>query len=497
MKPRVRFAPSPTGYVHIGGLRTALYNYLFAKNQGGTYLVRVEDTDQTRLVGDAIEGMIDAMTWAGVAHEEGPFIDAETGDVVQRGAYGPYIQSERLALYKEHADILLDKGAAYYCFCSKERLDGVREAQKAAGETPKYDGCCRTLSREDAEKRIAAGDSHVLRLKLPENRVIEFEDAIKGKIEVNTNDMDDQVLMKADGFPTYHMAVVVDDHHMGITHVVRGDEWLISTPKHIFTYEAFGWEAPQFVHLPVILGQNKKKLSKRQGAVAVEDFKAKGYLPEALVNYIALVGWSPEDGEEIMDMPALIEKFSFDRVSKSSGVFDVDKLNYINNHYIKAYDLDRLTALCKPYFIEAGFADEATFDAAYDRHKKIVSVLRERLNKLEDIKAYFELFTNHTFELEDEEAAEMIGLEHVGAMLECFEKELSAYPNILAADVKKALKAVQKETGHKGKNLFMPVRVAVTGQVHGPDIAEVIEILGLENTLKRVSYSREKFCAAK
>ncbi len=497
MKPRVRFAPSPTGYVHIGGLRTALYNYLFAKNQGGTYLVRVEDTDQTRLVGDAIEGMIDAMTWAGVEHEEGPFIDSETGDVVQKGAYGPYIQSERLALYKEHADVLLDKGAAYYCFCSKERLDSVREAQKAAGETPKYDGCCRGLSREDAENRIAAGDSHVLRLKLPENRVIEFEDAIKGKIEVNTNDMDDQVLMKADGFPTYHMAVVVDDHHMGITHVVRGDEWLISTPKHIFTYEAFGWEAPQFVHLPVILGQNKKKLSKRQGDVAVEDFKAKGYLPEALVNYIALVGWSPEDGEEIMDMPTLIEKFSFDRVSKSSGVFDVDKLNYINNHYIKAYDLDQLTALCKPYFIEAGFADEATFDAAYDRHKKIVSVLRERLNKLEDIKAYFELFTNHTFELEDEEAAEMIGMAHVGAMLECFEKELSAYPNILAADVKKALKAVQKETGHKGKNLFMPVRVAVTGQVHGPDIAEVIEILGLENTLKRVSYSREKFCTAK
>lgn len=494
MKPRVRFAPSPTGYVHIGGLRTALYNYLFAMKNEGTYLVRIEDTDQTRLVDDAIEGMIKAMNWAGVNHMEGPFIDETTGAIVQKGEFGPYIQSERLDLYKKYAEELLAKDKAYYCFCSKERLDEVREAQKAAGQTPKYDGCCRQLSLDEAKARIANGESHVMRLKLPENHMITFEDAIKGTIEVNTNDMDDQVLMKADGFPTYHMAVVVDDHLMGITHVVRGDEWLISTPKHIFTYEAFGWEAPAFVHLPVILGQSKKKLSKREGDVAVEDFRKKGYLPEALINYIALVGWSPEDGSEIMDMPTMIEKFSFDRVSKSSGVFDVDKLNYVNNHYIKNYDLEALTQLCKPYFVEAGFVTSEAFDASLEKQMKIVSVLRERLNKLEDIKQYFELFTNHTFALENEEAQEMIEMEHVKEMLACFVDALKAYPNVTAADVKTTLKAVQKETGHKGKNLFMPVRVAITGQVHGPDIAEVIEILGLDNTVARVVYSMDKFC---
>lgn len=493
MKPRVRFAPSPTGYVHIGGLRTALYNYLYAKKHEGTYLVRIEDTDQTRLVEDAIEGMIKAMDWAGVHHMEGPFIGSD-GHIEQRGDFGPYIQSERLEIYKKYADELVEKDKAYYCFCSKERLDAVREAQKENGQTPKYDGCCRSLSTEEVEKRIANGESHVLRLKLPENHVIEFEDAIKGKIEVNTNDMDDQVLMKADGFPTYHMAVVVDDHLMGITHVVRGDEWLISTPKHIFTYEAFGWEAPAFVHLPVILGQSKKKLSKREGDVAVEDFRRKGYLPEALINYIALVGWSPEDGSEIMDMETLIDKFSFERVSKSSGVFDVDKLNFINNHYIKNYDLDQLTHLCKVYFIESGFIAENEFEAKFEWLKKVVSVLRDRLNRLDEITAYFDLFTNHTFALEDEEAKAMIEMEHVKDMLGVFSKTIKEFPQITAADVKVALKSVQKETGHKGKNLFMPVRVAITGQVHGPDIAEVIEILGLDATLQRIEYSMNTFC---
>lgn len=332
MKPRLRFAPSPTGYVHIGGLRTALYNYLYAKQNEGTYLIRIEDTDQTRLVEGAIEGMIEAMTWAGVMHDEGPFIDAETRMITEKGDFGPYIQSNRLDIYKKHALDLIDKGHAYYCFCSKERLEEVREHQKAEGLTPKYDGHCRSLSNEEIQQKLAAGVDHVVRLKLPENRVIEFNDLIKGTVSVNTNDIDDQVLMKTDGFPTYHMAVVVDDHYMGITHVVRGDEWLISTPKHLYTYEAFGWDPPQFVHLPVILSHTKKKLSKREGDVAVEDFRRRGYLPEALINYIALVGWSPEDGEEIMSMETLISKFSFDRVSKSSGVFDVDKLNWMNNH---------------------------------------------------------------------------------------------------------------------------------------------------------------------
>ncbi len=494
MKPRLRFAPSPTGYVHIGGLRTALYNYLYAKQNEGTYLIRIEDTDQTRLVEGAIEGMIEAMTWSGVQHDEGPFIDEATGHIVEKGDFGPYIQSNRLDIYKKHALELVDNGHAYYCFCSKDRLEKVREKQKEEGLTPKYDGHCRTLTQEEIQKKLEAGEDHVIRLKLPTDRVIEFDDAIKGKISVNTNDIDDQVLMKTDGFPTYHMAVVVDDHYMNITHVVRGEEWLISTPKHIYTYEAFGWEAPHFVHLPVILGNTKKKLSKREGDVAVEDFRKKGYLPEALINYIALVGWSPEDGQEIMSMTDMIQKFSFDRVSKSSGVFDVDKLNWMNNLYIRSYDLDKLTHLCKPHFISGGFTTEEKFDVDYLWLKRIVEVLRERLNKLEEIASYHTFFSMVEFDLEDEESKEIIEMEHVADLLKLFIDKMDGVEILDAEAVKGILKDIQKETGHKGKNLFMPVRVGITGQVHGPDIAIVTEILGKELTKKRIEYSLKHHC---
>lgn len=494
MKPRLRFAPSPTGYVHIGGLRTALYNYLYAKQNEGTYLIRIEDTDQTRLVEGAIEGMIEAMTWSGVQHDEGPFIDEATGHIVEKGDFGPYIQSNRLDIYKKHALELVDNGHAYYCFCSKDRLEHVREKQKEEGLTPKYDGHCRTLTQEEIQKKLEAGEDHVIRLKLPTDRVIEFDDAIKGKISVNTNDIDDQVLMKTDGFPTYHMAVVVDDHYMNITHVVRGEEWLISTPKHIYTYEAFGWEAPHFVHLPVILGNTKKKLSKREGDVAVEDFRKKGYLPEALINYIALVGWSPEDGQEIMSMTDMIQKFSFDRVSKSSGVFDVDKLNWMNNLYIRSYDLDKLTHLCKPHFISGGFTTEEKFEDDYLWLKRIVEVLRERLNKLEEIASYHTFFSMVEFDLEDEESKEIIEMEHVADLLKLFIDKMDGVEILDAEAVKGILKDIQKETGHKGKNLFMPVRVGITGQVHGPDIAIVTEILGKELTKKRIEYSLKHHC---
>ena len=328
---RVRFAPSPTGFVHIGSLRTALYNYLFAKKMGGKYILRVEDTDRTRLVDGAIENMLNAMKWAGVNHDEGVMLD-DNGNVVQKGEYGPYIQSERLDIYKKYIQELLDNGKAYYCFCTKERLDEVREKQKEAGETPRYDGHCRDLTQEEIDAKIAAGEPYVIRLRLPENHVIKFTDLVRGETEFNTNDLDDQVLIKTDGFPTYHFAVVVDDHLMKITHVIRGEEWVSSTPKHVYLYEAFGWEAPKFVHLPNILNKEKKKLSKRQGDVAVEDFKKKGYLPEGLVNYVALVGWSPEENKEIFSMEELEQAFSIERVSKSGGVFDTEKLNWVILH---------------------------------------------------------------------------------------------------------------------------------------------------------------------
>ena len=494
MDVRVRFAPSPTGYVHIGSLRTALYNYLYAKKNEGSYIIRIEDTDQTRLVDDAIVGMLKAMDWADVKHDEGPFL-REDGSIVEVGPYGPYVQSDRLEIYKKHADELIEKEHAYYCFCSKDRLDEVREKQRAEGKTPKYDGHCRHLSETEIQEKIQAGVPHVVRLKLPENHIIKFVDAIKGEVTVNTNDLDDQVLMKTDGFPTYHMAVVVDDHYMKISHVVRGDEWLISTPKHVYTYEAFGWEAPQFVHLPVILSQSKKKLSKREGDVAVEDFRKKGYLPEALVNYIALVGWSPEDGQEIMNMKDLIDKFSFERVSKSSGVFDVDKLNWVNNQYIRNYDLDALTKLSMTHFTSCGLVKPGEEEARFDWMKKIVSVLRERLNRLDEIGSYADLFVNDDILLEDAEAEEMISMEHVEEMLKVLKVKVQTLESaITAQDVKNILKEIQKELNVKGKGLFMPVRVAITGQVHGPDIAEVIEIIGVQKTLARIDYTIEHHC---
>jgi nondiscriminating glutamyl-tRNA synthetase len=485
MSVRVRFAPSPTGYVHIGGLRTALYNYLFAQKNKGTYLLRVEDTDQTRFVEGAMEEMIEVMEWAGVPHAEGPLL--RDGKVVEVGDCGPYIQSQRNDIYKEHVERLLESGHAYYCFCSKERLDEVREAQKAAGKTPKYDGHCRDLSREEAKKRVEAGEPHVVRLRMPENRDISFNDMIRGLVTVNTSEIDDQVLIKTDGFPTYHLAVIVDDHHMGITHVVRGEEWLISTPKHVYTYEAFGWEAPTFVHLPVILNKDKKKLSKRQGDVAVEDFRKKGYLPEALINYVALVGWSPEDNQEIFSMDELIEKFSFERVSKSGGVFDLDKLNWVNNHYIKEADLDRIVDACKPYVVEAGILTAEELEAKGEWFAQIVDLMRERFNRLMDVTDHMGLFLEADVTPENDEAREMVEMDHVPAMLKVFAEKVEALEELDPAALKTALKEVQKETGNKGKNLFMPTRIAITGQLHGPDLNKMMSILGKETVLKRLS----------
>jgi nondiscriminating glutamyl-tRNA synthetase len=490
MSVRVRFAPSPTGYVHIGGLRTALYNYMFAKKMGGEYILRIEDTDRTRLVDDAIEGIIDCMEWSGVMHGEGPFL--EDGEIVQKGDKGPYIQSERLEIYREYVEYLLENDKAYYCFCTKERLDGIRDAAKAEGKLSKYDGYCKiNVSLEEGRKRVAAGEPHVIRLKLPENRDITFNDAVRGQITVNTNDVDDQVLMKTDGFPTYHMAVIVDDHLMGITHVIRGEEWLPSTPKHVYMYEAFGWEAPTYVHLPNILNSDKKKLSKRQGDVAVEDFKKKGYLKEGLLNYIALLGWSPEDNSEIMSLDEMIEKFSFERVSKSGGVFDVNKLNWVNAHYIKALSVEELTDMCTPYFVEAGFVAKEELQEKKEWMTKICKVSQEKIDYLAQIKEYVPIFIGDEVHPEDDEAMGMLKLPHVPEMLKAL---VALIEENGVEEVKGSIKIVGKEAGAKGKELFMPVRAAVSGQLHGPDLIEIINILGKELVLKRINYVIDNHC---
>ncbi|WP_129599428.1 glutamate--tRNA ligase [Anaerophilus nitritogenes] len=486
MTVRVRFAPSPTGFVHIGSLRTALYNYLFAKQQGGKYILRVEDTDRTRYVEGAIENMINALKWAGVEHDEGVVL--ENGKLTQKGEYGPYIQSERLDIYKKYVDELIEKGHAYYCFCSKERLDEVREEQKNNGQTPKYDGHCRDISIEDAKKRIEAGEEYVIRLKLPYDYNISFYDVIRGNVVVNTNDLDDQVLMKTDGFPTYHFAVVIDDHLMKITHVIRGEEWIISTPKHVYLYEVFGWEAPKFVHLPNILNKDRKKLSKRQGDVAAEDFRKKGYLAQGLVNYLALVGWSPEDNQEIFSMEELIEKFSLERVSKSGGVFDVDKLNWINSHYMKEASSEELVKICIPYLIEEGYIKEEEVKEKYEWLKDMVTVLKERIAYGKEIVQKVDIFFKTEIHPRDEEAKEILKLEHLPHLLEVFKEKVEKAESVDEVFGKAVFKEIQKETGYKGKNLFMPIRVALTGEVHGPDLPLMIKVLGKQNMLSRIEY---------
>ena len=483
---RVRFAPSPTGYVHIGSLRTALYDYLFAKNKGGKYILRVEDTDRSRYVEGSIENLIESLLWAGIEHDEGVFI--EDGKIVQKGEYGPYVQSERLDIYKKYVEELIEKGHAYHCFCSKERLDKVREEQKSQGFTPKYDGHCKNISLEEAKKRIENGEEYVIRLKLPENEDITFHDAVRGDVTINTREIDDQVLMKSDGFPTYHFAVVIDDYLMKITHIIRGEEWLTSTPKHVYLYKIFGWEEPEYIHLPTVLNKDKKKLSKRQGDVSVADFKDKGYLPEALVNYLALVGWSPDSNKEKYSMDELIEEFSVDRVSNAGGVFDKDKLNWVNGQYIRESDVEKITTLAIPHLIEAGYITEDDVKNRYDWIKRMISAVQERMSYISEVVEKVEFFFVNEIKPEDETVEEMLKGEQVPELLKAFKEEVEQIEEVTEEFAGSIFKVLKKNTGIKGKNLFMPIRATVTGQLHGPDLDNILMVLGKQNILKRIEY---------
>jgi nondiscriminating glutamyl-tRNA synthetase len=489
---RLRFAPSPTGFIHIGSIRTALYNYLYARRNNGKFILRIEDTDQTRFVEGAIENLIKSLNWAGIEIDEGVCFD-DNGNIIQKGEYGPYIQSERLSIYKKYVNELIEKGYAYYCFCSKERLEKVREEQKVKGLIPRYDGLCRSISLEEARKRIANGEEYVIRLKLPHNKDIKFHDLVRGDIVMNTDDLDDQVLMKSDGFPTYHLAVVVDDHLMKITHIIRGEEWLASTPKHVYLYEAFGWESPQYVHLPVVLNKDRKKLSKRQGDVSVEDFRKSGYLPEGLVNYLALVGWSPEGNEEILSMEEMIKQFSFERVAKTGGVFDKDKLDWVNGHYIRSSSIKRITDLSIPYLIEANYITKEDVKNRYDWIETIVETVQESLSTIKDIVDKTKIFFEDKVTLEGEEVLEVLKGDQVHVLFDAFEAELEDIDEIDKEFAKGIMKKVQKKTGIKGKNLYMPIRIALTGNMHGPELVNIIYILGKDKITDRIKYIKEKY----
>lgn len=472
---RVRFAPSPTGYLHVGGLRTALFNYLFARQSKGTFILRIEDTDQRRSIPGAVEKLAATLRAVGIDYDEGP----DGG-----GDCGPYVQSERTGLYRSYAEKLVESGAAYRCFCDEDRLEALRESQKKLKQPTMYDRACRDLSPGESENKLDAGMPFVIRLKFPREGRTVFDDVVRQRVAVDNVLVDDQVLIKSDGFPTYHLANVVDDHLMGITHVIRGEEWLSSVPKHIFLYQAFGWDVPTLVHLPLLLNTDRSKLSKRQGDVAVESYLDKGYLPEALINFIALLGWHPADDQEIFSMEELTAAFSLERINKAGAVFDVDKLNWMNGLYIRNSDISVIADRSRPFFEAAGFdvSNRDTFG-------KVVTVARDYVSCLEEMVARGRMFYEDLVFTKEQQ--ELLGEEQSAGIFVSLIDALVAKQDWTRDDSDAFIKKAMGELGLKGKQFYFPLRLALFGNTHGPDIPTLIDILGPAETTRRLRRALE------
>lgn len=475
---KVRFAPSPTGPLHIGGARSALFNYLLARRFGGKMVLRIEDTDLERSSRQSEENIIESLKWLGLDWDEGPDVGGE---------YGPYRQTERLEIYTEIAQKLIDQGLAYRCYCSEEELEEQRQAFIAKGELPRYSGCCRNLTKEQEEKFIGEGRKPVIRFKVPQDQMIIINDLVRGTVNFESNGIGDFVIIKSDGIPTYNFAVTVDDHLMKITHVIRAEEHLSNTPRQILIYEALGWEKPTFAHISLILGKDKTKMSKRHGATSVVQYREQGYLPEAVVNFLALLGWAPGGEEEIFTMEQLIEQFSLDRVAKNPAVFDMDKLKWINGYYIRQSPIEKITDLALPYFKEGGFLSEEINEEQYQWAKMIVTAVQEKIHALSEIIDYMPVFTGEEVIMENEEAAQVLQEEQVLQVIEALRSKLAEMDTLEPEGVKKALKAITKETKLGGRKVYMPIRVALTGQMHGPELHYIIPILGKDLIEKRLA----------
>lgn len=476
---RVRYAPSPTGHLHIGNARTALFNYLFARSMGGKFIIRIEDTDTKRNVEGGEENQLTYLKWLGMDWDEGP----DAG-----GPYGPYRQSERLELYRERTDELLSRGLAYRCYCTEEELEREREEQSARGETPRYSGKCRNLTEAERAALEAEGRVPSIRFQVPEGKIYTWNDLVKGGISFESDGFGDFVIVKKDGVPTYNYAVVVDDHGMNISHVLRGEDHISNTPRQLMIYEAFGWEPPVFGHMTLIMNEQRKKLSKRDESIIqfIEQYDKLGYLPEALFNFITLLGWSPEGEQEIFSREELTKIFTADRLSKAPAVFDTQKLAWMNNEYIKRADADRVTALCLPHLQAAGFMPAEPDERQLAWTKRLVSLVQEKLRCAADIVPLAEVFFREAVE-DEPEAAEVLRGEQVPAVLRAFLDALQADEGEWTADnVKALIKEVQKSTGCKGKQLFMPIRAALTGQTHGSDLNETIVLLGRDKVIARL-----------
>ncbi|MEK7544637.1 MAG: glutamate--tRNA ligase [Patescibacteria group bacterium] len=486
-----RFPPSPTGFVHVGSLRTALYSYLFARKNKGKFLIRIEDTDQKRYVEGAVENLLSTLKWAGLEYDEGP----EVG-----GPHAPYYQSQRTELYKKNVQDLLKNGTAYYCFCTSERLDEMRQGQERRKEAPMYDRHCTKFSEKEIEEKIKSEVPYVIRQKIPQEKILILNDLIRGKVRFDGRVIDDQVLMKSDGFPTYHLANVIDDHDMEITHVIRGEEWLSSTPKHIWLYEAFGWTPPQFAHIPLLLNADRSKLSKRQGDVAVEDYIKKGYSKEAIINFIALLGWHPGKGieKEIYSLPELVEAFSLEGVHKAGAIFDIQKLDWFNWQWTRRKIEEKLEKigntlenrakllleLCEEYLEKDWLKDKnllaralKTVEEKITQNPKEVRVYLQFYFQEPEIKK--ELICSEKMKVDTEIAKKVSAA--AGKKLETISPE-----NFTEEEIKKSLIEVVTELGLKNGQIFWPVRAGLTGEQFSPGVFEVIWALGKEKTLERL-----------
>ncbi len=486
---RTRFAPSPTGSLHIGGVRTALFAYLFAKHSGGTFLLRIEDTDRARFVDGAIEQIITTLKRFGLSYDEGVILNEE-GQIAHKGDLGPYLQSDRLPIYRQYADQLIASGNAYRCFCDETRLAELRKEQQALKLAPMYDKKCRHLSKTEIEENIAAGKPYVIRQAIPEDGKTSVTDLVFGEITWDNALIDDQVLLKSDGFPTYFLAVVIDDHLMQISHVIRGEEWIPSTPKHILLYDALQWKPPTFAHLPNVLNKDRTKLSKRQGDVSAQSFLDRGYLEEALLNFLALLGWNPKTEQEIFTLNELIEQFDFSKVHKAGAVFDIEKLDWINGMYIRAMDVDGLVQHLLPYMIHDGLiVEQISTNEFIAKNEKVVSkefikkvalLERERLKKLSEIGervSYF--FQQPAYQPEILVWKKSTATEtraHLTALLE----KIQGLENMIFTDrakLEETIKAFVAERGSDNGSVLWPMRVALSGLQFSPSPFEIAEVL--------------------
>lgn len=473
MKTRTRFAPSPTGFMHIGGVRTALFSYLIAKKDGGDFILRIEDTDQERYVEGATEVIYSTLKELGLNWDEGPDIG---------GNYGPYVQSERKGNYLKYAKEMVENGTAYYCFCDEERLENLKHESELNKVPYKYDGHCRSISKEEAKRRIDAGEKYVIRFKTPNTGTTSFEDLVYGTVTVNNNEIEDLIMIKSDLMPTYNFANIVDDHEMEISHIVRGNEYVSSTPKYVLMYQALGFEVPKFIHLPVIK-KNKdsdKKLSKRDGDATVDVLKSKGYLDAAIINMLALTGWSPKSERELFKLDELIEIFDISGISKVNAIFDTDKLNWINSHYIKELSDEKLFELTIPHLKEE-------YESIKDTEwlKELVLLYKNSLTYGSEIVELTKMFFEEELVIDDE-AKEFMLQDGITNTIKVFKEEIENITDWKVENITNAINNTKDKAGSKGKMLYMPIRIKTTGKMHGPELPNTIHLLGKNTVIDRL-----------